>query len=413
MIYLITAMIVSTIAMGLAGRTAAFGRLAWAAIAILVVSTVSGARNLDVAVDMLLYGNDMFQRVTEANNFDAAIAAASAEVQDPEIGYVWLNYAVAQLSHDTHLFYFMLAAVCAGAVATATLLLRAYGPTWLMWLTYLCTAYVDSFNLLRQGPALALALLGIALVIRKRYIWGGIIGLSGLLFHLTAVIFVPMWLATVLVRRSSRPQRLVVWVVAITVAISAGASALLDLIGGALSDTKYVYYLEETTHGGIALGFETLYRLIPLLLSIVMITQRLRAQRDDAASNSRVDQIEDQRQMAGPGRYATVTDRSRTRRGRIADDPTSTLIALTALLAIELLILPVRELAFGLYRVPMYFGFARILGYGVIIGSVSNRRLLARTAAAIFVVGYFALQVIGRTGIEYQSALLDAWSSAS
>src|SRR5690606_31440149 len=132
---------------------------------------------------------------------------------------------------------------------------------------------------LRQAPALTLALLGVALVLRKRYLWGAIAGLLGLLFHATAVIFVPMWAAAVVIRRAERPQRLVFWVIAVALAVAAGSSALLDALGGALSNTKYNFYLEETTRGGIALGFETLYRLIPLFLAIVLIRRNLRRQR--------------------------------------------------------------------------------------------------------------------------------------
>src|SRR5690606_36893366 len=102
------------------------------------------------------------------------------------------------------------------------------------------------------------------------YWWAALAGLLGLLFHTTAVIFIPMWSAAVVIRRSKRPQRLVFWVIAIALAVAAGSSALLDALGGALSDTKYSFYLEETTHGGIALGFETLYRLIPLFLAVVI-----------------------------------------------------------------------------------------------------------------------------------------------
>src|SRR5690606_29389100 len=133
---------------------------------------------------------------TQARTFEAAVGIAAEEVQDPEVGYVWLNFMVAQVSHDVHVFYFVLALFCGAVVAAAVNLLRSYGPTWLMWLTYLCTAYVDSFNLLRQAPALALALLGVALTVRRYPRWGFVVGAAGALFHLTAVIFLPMWLAT-------------------------------------------------------------------------------------------------------------------------------------------------------------------------------------------------------------------------
>ena len=410
MIYLITSMMISTVAMGLAPRLALVGRIAWSTVAVVAVSIVAGARDLDITPDMLLYGNGMFERISTTQNFDAARGVAEAEIQDPEVGYVWLNYFVSRLSQDPHVFYFFLAAVSATIIAVSIMLLRDFGPTWLMWLTYLCTSYLDSFNLLRQGPALALALLGTALVMRKRYISGAMAGLVGLLFHLTAVIFIPMFAAAVIIRRSKRPERLIFLVIAVTLAVAVGSSALLNLLGTALSDTKYVYYLEETQHGGIALGFETLYRLIPLALSAAIIINDLRrrgnALSPEHASSDSMTTISaaHQSQVRALSRQRPVKSSTPSPMPAI-----SVLFALTALLAVELLILPIRELAFGLYRVPMYFGFTRILSYGVIVGSVTNRGTLARVLATVFVVGYFIFMVLGRTGIEYRTEILDSW----
>lgn len=404
MIYLVSAMLLSTMAMSLAGRCGLLGRFLWSTLAVLFVSSVGGARDLDVSFDMTLYGNGLFERVTSAHDFDTAMAVASEEVLDPEIGYVWLNYVVAQETSDPHIFYFVLSAVCASIVAFAINLLRMYGPMWFMWLTYLCTAYVDSFNLLRQGPALALALLGIALVVRKRYAWGAVAGVIGLVFHLTALIFIPMWAAAVLIRKyAHRSRKIVGWVIIATLAVSAGASVLLEALGGALSDTKYIFYLQENSRGGIELGAETLYRLIPLVLAIVLITRETRAQRKSAPLP--LNGV----QPLASGDPATVLQATRVKSPVELSSATVTLIALTSLLAIELVILPTRELAFGLYRVPLYFGFTRILGYGVILGAVAKNRIPVRIAGAIFVVTYFVLVVVGRSGFEYESTVLEEW----
>lgn len=405
MIYLISAMLLSTVAMALAGHCAALGRFLWSALAVLLVSAVGGARDLDVSYDMTLYGNGMFERVADARNFSTAIAVAGEEILDPEIGYVWLNYVVAQGTTDPHVFYFVLSAVCASIIAFAISQVRSYGPMWFMWLTYLCTAYIDSFNLLRQGPALAFTLLGIALVMRKRYVWGAIAGVMGLLFHLTALIFIPMWAAAVLIRRYAHTSRKIVgWVIAATLAVSAGASLLLDALGGALSDTKYIFYLQENSRGGIELGAETLYRIIPLVLAIVLIRRETRAQK----KTEPLTRVVSPRSRTGTGQIAMVQTTTVQTSATLAP-ATVVLIALASLLAIELVILPTRELAFGLYRVPLYFGFTRILGYGVILGAVVKNRVPVRIAGVIFVVAYFFLVVIGRSEFEYESSVLDEW----
>ncbi|MDR6867240.1 hypothetical protein J2Y69_001841 [Microbacterium resistens] len=444
MIIIALTFILSTFAMAMAGRSHFLGRLCWSAIAVGMTAVVAGARDLDTAVDMLLYGNGLFQRVADVQGFDTAMMVARSEIADPEPGYVWLNFAVSQFSSDPHAFYLVLSIVTGGLIAIAINLLRDFGPMWFMWLTYLCAAYVDSFNLLRQSVALAFMLLGIALVMRTRYFWGLAIGLLGILFHGTAVIFIPMWVAAVLIRRySHRSLRIVVLMIIATVAVSAGASYLLEALGGALGDTKYAFYLQQTSLTGIALGAETLYRLVPIVIAFILIF-RIRRERKRAesaeAENAEAESAGLENAGAentGPENAGVKGMEAGARRGAVAAPLTrgaaltatkprtaasvltaivprsaayiSILVTLVSMLVIELLILPVRDLGFGLYRIPLYFGFTRILGYGLILGAFRKNKVVAGIFGVIFVVAFFLFVIVGRGGFEYRSEMFDQW----
>ena len=76
------------------------------------------------------------------------------------------------------------------------------------------------------------------------------------------------------------------------------------------------------------------------------------------------------------------------------------------LLVVELLLIPLREISYPLYRVPMYFGYVRIVAYSIIAASFRIHRLPAYLAVVIFVCAYFALVVITRNGGEFSSVLL-------
>jgi len=79
------------------------------------------------------------------------------------------------------------------------------------------------------------------------------------------------------------------------------------------------------------------------------------------------------------------------------------------LLTLELVLLPVREISYPFYRLLVYFGYLRILGYGMIVGQMPRNRFLGSVAAVAFAAAYFWLIVIERNEAYYSSAILDAW----
>lgn len=367
--------------------------------AVLITSFVAGARDLHVGgPDAAAYGEPVFSTAVQARTIGELIFGAAPIYSAGEQGYIGLNFLVSRFTSDVHVYLFVLAALTAGIVLGAIMLLRDHGSTGLMWLTFLCTSYVDTFNLVRQGPTLALALLGIALTIRHHRLAGLVVGISGVLFHTSAVIFVPMWVITVyLMRNRPRPGRRAVAVVAVAaVGLFVGAP-YINLVAG-FAGGRFAAYLTADAAGGAAVGLDALYRVVPLVAAVVAYRSLARTTEDvpPPAAGSLVRPGEDE----GSTLTATAPERSATDTRRTA------LLVLTALMAIELVMIPLREISYPLYRVPLYFGYVKILAYAMTVQTFRSHRWVAALGLVGFVSAYFVLVVVQRNGGEYSSEIL-------
>ncbi|MGK9147411.1 EpsG family protein [Plantibacter flavus] len=363
----------------------------------LIMSTVAGIRNYGVGgPDALVYGNDAFAGAVSANSFGSLVEYANRLSIRGEVGYLGLNYAVSRISSDAHVFYFWLALVNATIVLIAIMLMRDYAPPGLMWLTYLCTAYVDSFNLLRQGPALALALLGIVLVLRARAWTGLVVGLLGFLFHTSAIAFIPMWLvATYLARPTTKRGRRAILIIVVVVVGMFASSAILQAVGGSFAGGAYSDYLGGSARRGAAVGTEVLYRLIPILGGLYALKAMARRSEPTELLAERSD-----RDL--PGHRIVESVLSATTRQKA-------LLIVVVLLIIELIMLPIREISYPLYRIPAYFGYIRIVAYAMIASSLRTHKLPGYLAVVTFVAAYFYLVVYLRSQGEYSSSVLNGW----
>jgi len=365
------------------------------AVPVLIVSTVAGLRNYGVGgPDALVYGNDVFAGAVSSHNFAALIEVANRLSIRGELGYLGINFLVSRISSDAHVFYFWLALVNASIIAIAIMLMRQYAPPGLMWLTYLCTAYVDSFNILRQGPALALALLGIVLVLRARPWLGLVVGLLGFFFHTSAIAFIPMWLAAAYLSRDTqhRGRRAVVVIVAV-VAVMSASSVLLQTFGGSFAGGAYADYLSGSVRRGSAVGTEVLYRVVPIaagLYALSAMRRRGPSAAESLSPGTPARQPHDRIVVAMPARQEALA-------------------VVVVLLIIELVMLPIREISYPLYRIPAYFGYVRIIAYAMIASSLRVHRLPGYIAVGLFIAAYFYLVVILRSQGEYASAVLDSW----
>jgi hypothetical protein len=170
-----------------------------------------------------------------------------------------------------------------------------------------------------------------------------------------------------------------------------------------LDGGRFSAYLTEDATGGAAFALDALYRLVPLLAALLayralgagdtkMETSALGLRRTSFG-------LEGTRMLTkpAPGKSGDIVPASAQQR---------VLLVVLALLSIELLLIPLREISYPLYRIPLYFGYIKIVGYAIIVSSIRGHRAAAAVAMIIFVVAYFILVVVGRNEGQYLSVIL-------
>ncbi|MDR1825965.1 MAG: EpsG family protein [Bifidobacteriaceae bacterium] len=365
----LVAFTISALFVQLAVASARFGRLlqfTWCALSVLTISALAGVRDYTVGTDVLVYGNQLFNSALRSTDLGTYVMRSVREGIDGEYGYLFLNWLVSRFTNDVHWFYFVLALVAHGIVMTAVWLARRLQPALpptLVWLVYLFTQYVDSLNMLRQGVALSLALLGLVLVLRRRPYLALVMGGIGLVFHNSAIVYFGIWGIVMLLQRVKRSMVWLAVILAGAVLLTVFSAQVLQLVTslGIVSE-KYTSYLAEGARTGASMGPQTMYRLVPLTAGLLML-----------------------RKPVNPaGRAAWL------------------------LLAIELVLLPMREIAYPLYRLLTYFAYAKVIAYPMIAMSFTTeaRRRLAQVATVAFVALYFILWVSKLDDVTYTSDIL-------
>lgn len=409
---------VSTVFVSIAASTRNRSRIVqviFALAAVLSVSILAGIRDFDLGTDILVYGNRFFTSMADAESAQDVIDYAVARGTPGELGYLFLNFVVSRVSTDPHVFYFVLSFLSSGVVLLGVLLARSWGSATVMWLTYLLTAYVESYNLLRQSLALALAILGISLVLRSRYRSGLLVGSIGLLFHNSAIIFIVMWCAATIVHTRKKQAKPAAWaVIFATAVVSISISPLLDLLSPVVSGTTYENYLGASSRSGQAFGIDALYRLVPLIVGVTLLRAHLRARAGEgepalvAASSAHVSSG----QAIARSRFA---ESAAVLKERWLASPDKLLLCATVvlltLLAIDLALLPIREISYPFYRILAYFGYMKILAYGVLVNLVRGPRTVFAIGAVGFSAAYFIFIVVIRNQAFYSSQILDHWMS--
>ena len=248
-------------------------RLLLCLLAATVMATLAGVRDFEVGgPDVLHYGNEVFDAAWASPSFGHLLEWTRATWMEGDDGYFFLNFLVSRFTSDPRWFYFWLSMLNSAAVLGAIMLSRRLGSAGLMWLTYLALFYIDTFNLLRQSPALALGLLGIALVARGRPIVGLAVGLTGVAFHSSAVAFVLPWVAFWSVaRRDVLPRKVLVAVVLAAAVAVANIGHLFEL-WGAFTDGQFLGYLsaDHTLGGGRALVRQDVLRIAAVVAGLIV-----------------------------------------------------------------------------------------------------------------------------------------------
>ena len=160
-------------------------------LALIIPSALAGLRDYTIGADVLNYGNFWFEKAAASNTIDVYLYSANR--QSIGVGYAVLNYIVSRYTDNPHWFYFVL------ALLEMILLYKAIEPykdkvdVGFAFALYFLFYYNDTFNNLRQIPAMLILLFSYRYIEKKQIVRFLICVIFAFTFHVTAIIGVLLY----------------------------------------------------------------------------------------------------------------------------------------------------------------------------------------------------------------------------
>lgn len=193
------------------------------AFAILIPAILGGYRDLSVGIDVLVYGESMFDYAKSCSSISELIDDASTR----EYGYFLLNYVCAKFSPDLHFFFFISELIKYGLISIVALHFRGRLNSTIFVFSYIVLFYFSGLCLMRQGLAMSICFFALIFLEKNKIVYLLLI-LVAWMFHSSAFIMVMFIFLDFLKKRS-----LSLYLnVAILLVLYVFSTALLVLLGG-------------------------------------------------------------------------------------------------------------------------------------------------------------------------------------
>lgn len=349
-------------------------------LAVLAVAVLAGVRDFTVGTD----GDAYRWWVWDAENA-SSILDVMKQGQGTEPVYRILTYIATRTLGGINGLFFFSALLTYAFVMAALALLRDHIFLPYGWAAYLFLFYSNSLNQLRQALAMTIVLLGITLVMQKKYLPGVLLLVLAVGAHNTAVLGIGMLLVYLILKKwDTLPVRTVM------VAGLAGAAAfyqplfrLLARLG--LPISRFASYLETG---------DVHFSLNPILVRLPFLVLALWLYREFSAEDTE-----------GKGSFTRAD----------AD-------FLLIMMAAELVTAEMRIISVDIYRISLYFGVLRCVLIGrtaqVLARKEENktffRLVLAGMMALLVLIWIYQVVLKGNDAIiPYTSTLLHIGTQAA
>jgi len=154
-------------------------------IALLIPATLAGVRDWSIGTDTLGYGYSIFKEAGEVPHIDGFSAIYDNWIAK---GYLLLNIAVSQITHNFNVFLFFIMLIEIIFVFLAIYQWRDKFPIWLGMLVFYAFFFNLSLNAIRQCLALSIAFFGIKYIFQRKFLFFAFWVWLGYLFHASALL---------------------------------------------------------------------------------------------------------------------------------------------------------------------------------------------------------------------------------
>ena len=153
-------------------------------MAIIPPCMFSAFRGETVGNDVLVYAVPVYKLAVNSSSFHELISLNTRF----EYGYLALAYLSSHLFHSFHFMLFFTQLLIISIVYYAAYSIRERVSPWAIMLCFFSFFYVETFNIMRQGIAVAFVLLAFVELINKKPIKSVVAASIGTMFHSTAII---------------------------------------------------------------------------------------------------------------------------------------------------------------------------------------------------------------------------------
>ena len=193
-----------------------------------------------------------------------------------EKGFIVLVYLLVKMSGNINFVMFFLELIVTACFTIFAYNYRRKCSLKLSFLIYFCTLYVITYSTLRQSITIAIVMLSILLMEKKKYLLSLILILLGLLTHDSAIFALPILCIFILCDNTVNNRARKFVIILIIAALLFGTIFYEEIIQhfynmGLISDVYIKYLSEESkySHGKFSL-FMFIYKTIILFLSYLL-----------------------------------------------------------------------------------------------------------------------------------------------
>lgn len=235
----------------------------------LLPSILGGVRDYSIGTDIRVYGNTWFYLARSSSNLFSLLGTASAS----SIGalYAIFNFVVSRFTNNPHWFYFWYCFVENIIVLIALRENRKLISITSGWATYLLLFYNLNFNMLRQGMALVILLLGFKYVREEKFLRFLLVVLFAYLFHSTAIIALLVYIVYLITAHKNNTNnwiQMILIYICSTVFILSFESISQFLLNAGLLSTRYAIYLNSDN---VATGRSYIFYLFIFIVCILSV----------------------------------------------------------------------------------------------------------------------------------------------
>ena len=233
-------------------------------LAILVLSFLACCRDITVGSDTRGYAYNTY---IKAKNSNIAQWTRYVNKSYIEPGYLYMVYFSAKIFGSFSGVLFVTALIINGGVIIGLYRVRQHISFDIGVLVYCFLFFQYTLNGMRQWLAIAVIIFGIKYLYEKNALKFGITIAVAVLFHMTAIVAVTLYILMLIVPNEGKILRRVMIVFAMIVFILSYQSVMDLLINNGFIDSRFEYYVEGNT---VSFAFtETIIRIPTILLCIV------------------------------------------------------------------------------------------------------------------------------------------------